>query len=103
MQRRRAEGEPEEVFAEMQGRLRAVGAELRLVDPMSISLLFEFEVTDRGPPTMFFLAVVPADGGGSNIALARKRKGVRSDFRAMVVGEDDPIETRVLDLLMRAP
>lgn len=100
MQRRRVEGPPERVFAAMQSRLAELGASPRLVDPSSITLLFEIDAEGRGPPFMFFLAVVPTDETHSDVAIARKRKGRREDFRAMIVGEEDPIESRMLDRLL---
>ena len=99
MQRRRVKGPPEAVFARLQDRLGELHAAVHLVDPASITLLFDLELPGKGPPFTFFLAVVPSDDAHSDVALARKRKGRREDFRAMVVGEDDPIERDVLAFL----
>lgn len=99
MQRLRVRGEPEAVFEALQTRLREIGATPRLVDPASITLLFDVDTSARGVPSTFFLAVVPVGSGESDIALARKRKGPRNDFRAMVIGDSDPLEEKVLRLL----
>ena len=99
MQRLRVEGTPEAVLASVQERLRELGATPRLVDPASITLLFDIDVTDRGPAHTFFVAVVPTDAGHCDLALARKRNRRREDYRAMFVGEDDPIEIEVLHRL----
>lgn len=99
MQRLRVPGSVEFVFADVQTRLREIGAATHLVDPLSTTLLFGINLDDRGPTQTFFLAVVHVDDGHSDIALARKRKGRRQDFHAMVVDEPDPIESQVLQMV----
>lgn len=101
MHRLRARGEPEAVFAAIQGRLRDLGAATRLVDPASITLLFDMAVPRGEPQSRFFLAVVPApDDGWSDVALARRMNDRRRNFKAMLVGEGDPVEEQVLRLLV---
>lgn len=99
MQRLRVAGTPEAVFARVRDRLRAIGATVVTADPPSISLVFDLDDSARGPTSRYFLGVVPADHGGSDIALARRRNDRRKDFRAMQVGTDDPMEIRVLKML----
>lgn len=96
MQRLRVPGEPEAVFAAIQERLKARGIEPRLVDPSSITLLFDMDVSEKGPSSTFFLCVIPAEAGGSDVALARRRGRRLEDAKAMVLGEEDPIEAKVL-------
>jgi len=96
MQRLHVRGEPEAVFAAIQERLKARGIEPRLVDPSSITLLFDMDVSETGPSSTFFLGVIPAKAGGSDVALARRRGRRSEDARAMVLGGEDPIETKVL-------
>ncbi len=80
----------------IQNRLRRKGIEPRLVDPASITLLFDADAGEKGPSFTFFLAVVPADEGHSNVALARRRNRKQENLKAMVLGDDDPLETKVL-------
>ncbi|MGQ0797239.1 MAG: hypothetical protein ACT4OI_05160 [Methanobacteriota archaeon] len=99
MQRLRAEGEPEAVFAQVQDRLRSLGATPNLIDPVSITILFDMEIPGDGV-SRFFLAVVPAGKGSSDVALARRSTDRRKAMKAMVLSDDDPIEKQVLhDLL----
>ena len=101
MHRLRARGEPEAVFASIQGRLKVLGAATRLVDPASITLLFDMAFPRDAPSSRFFLAVVPAeDAGWSDVAVARRSNDRRRNFKAMIVGEGDPIEEDVLQLLV---
>lgn len=101
MHRLRARGEPEQVFASIQGRLRDLGAATRLVDPASITLLFDMAVPPSEPQSRFFLAVVPSEEGGwSDVAVARRVSDRRRNFKAMIVGEGDPVEEQVLRLLV---
>ncbi|OGS45777.1 MAG: hypothetical protein A3K66_02460 [Euryarchaeota archaeon RBG_16_67_27] len=99
MQRARVPGSVEAVFAAVQKRLKEIGASTHLVDPLSITLLFGLDLEEREPTQTFFLAVVEADEGQCDIALARKRKGRRQDFHAMVVDAPDPIESQVLRMV----
>jgi len=99
MQRVRVPGSVETVFANVQTRLKEIGASTHLVDPLSTTLLFGLDLDERGPTQTFFLAVVHADEDHSDIAVARKRKGRRQDFHAMVVDEPDPVESQVLGMV----
>lgn len=102
MQRLRTAGEPEAVFASIQGRLKDLGVTPALVDPASITLLFDMDLP-KGSPSRFFLAVVPAGEGQSDVALARRASNRRKAMKAMVLSDDDPVEKEVLQDLMRAP
>jgi len=99
MQRLLSEGEPEAVFAKVQDRLRSMGASLQLADPVSITILFDMDVPGDGR-SRFFLAVVPSGAGWSDVALARRSNDRRKNFQAMMVGETDPIEKKVLQLIV---
>ena len=99
MQRLRTEGEPEAVFAQVQDRLRSLGATPNLIDPVSITILFDMEIPEDGV-SRFFLAVLPAGKGASDVALARRGSDRKKAMKSMVLSDDDPIEKRVLhDLL----
>lgn len=101
MHRFRARGEPEAVFASIQGRLRTLGAATHLVDAASITLLFDMPFPRGSPSSRFFLAVVPAgEKGWSDVAVARRSNDRRRNFKAMIVGEGDPVEEDVLELLV---
>jgi hypothetical protein len=99
MQRLRAEGEPEAVFAQVQDRLRTMGATPTLIDPVSITILFDMEVPNDGM-SRFFLAVVPLGKGMSDVALARRSNDRRKAMKAMVLSDDDPIERKILQDLV---
>ncbi|HKZ88744.1 MAG TPA: hypothetical protein VJ300_00630 [Thermoplasmata archaeon] len=102
MQRRLADGEPEAVFVRVQDRLQDMGVTPNLVDPVSITILFDMEIPGNGV-SRFFLAVVPSGKGRSDVALARRSNDKRKAMKAMVLSEDDPIEKKVLqDLLTPA-
>lgn len=89
------------MFETVQGRLKDLGAATRLVDPASITLLFDMAFPAGEPQSRFFLAVVPAgEDGWSDVAVARRGNDRRRNFRAMIVGEGDPVEEEVLRLLM---
>ncbi len=99
MRRLRVEGEPEDVFLKVQQKLKELGASAHLVDRRSITLLFDMDIVQAGQTSRFFLAVLPATPGRSDVALARRRNDRRNDFQAMIVSEDDPIEAEVLGAL----
>src|SRR3972149_1286067 len=99
MQRRLADGEPEAVFVRVQDRLQDMGVTPNLVDPVSITIQFDMEISGNGV-SRFFLAVVPSGKGRSDVALARRSSDKRKAMKAMVLSEDDPIEKRVLQALL---
>jgi hypothetical protein len=104
MHRLRARGEPEAVFAAIQTRLQDLGAATRLVDAASITLLFDMTFPSGSSSSRFFLAVVPsAETGWSDVAVARRSNDRRRNFKAMIVGEGDPVEEDVLELLVGGP
>lgn len=96
MQRLQVEGAPEIVFKAIQMKLEARGIRPRLVDAASITLLFDMAASKRGPVSTFFLCVVPADEGRSNVALARRRSRKEENLKAMVLGNEDSLEMEVL-------
>lgn len=100
MKRHAVDGKPEALLDRIVKRLRAIGASPHVIDPASITVLFDLDVPENGL-SRFFLAVVPLSESRCDVALARRTNDRRKDYKAMIIGEGDPVEQRVLDLIVR--